>query len=606
MMVFWKKKLAVLCVIILAVAMVPQVIAGSYNKQTFHVQRELKKLGYNPGPVDGYWGKRTRNAIKDFQTTKGIPITGNIDPQTLLKLKIEVGTHVTRQRLINKDERGLRVTKKSGQIHQIKEKRVALVIGNSNYRVSPLRNPANDAKVVSATLKNLDFEVISGIDLSAKEIKKQIQKFGEKIRNGGVGLFYFAGHGMQVNRRNYLIPVDAQIESESDVDIESVRADEILAKMDSANNRLNIVILDACRNNPFARSFRSSAGGLATMDSPSGTLIAYATAPGSVASDGTGSNGLYTQALVEKMRIPDIKIEDMFKKVRSAVKAKTSGQQIPWESSSLEGDFYFTSSSVVLAKKMKQTTDKQMKLKAEIERLELLAREAARVNDESAKRQAKLKKKEALAKFKAEQLRQQQLEEERKKLADLKQWRLQQESEMVSKEREEAKRLVALKQAVAEKRKKLESASLAALSPVRTITEMHAIDVKIKEIKVSFRKELVRGIKAITERINKKFVKLVNEQQDEFESPEEFRARIAKGKRDAGREQTQEIMVLERKVEKEYNEAVAPFIENLKKLSGNEFTLIAEYLTLELQKYDAKSNTYPVTIRAKKPIKALW
>ena len=234
---------------------------------------------------------------------------------------------------VSPEKRAIKIIKKDDLSKFGSEKRVALVIGNSDYKISPLRNPVNDANAMSEALKKLDFDVLIGTNLSQIEMKRMIVKFGNQIKNGGVGLFYYAGHGMQVNGRNYLIPVDANIKSENDVDIVSVRADEILLKMDDANNRLNIVILDACRNNPFARSFRSSTQGLATMDSPSGTLIAYATAPGSVASDGSGDNGLYTQELIKNMQIPDIKIEDMFKKIRTSVKEKTNDQQIPWESS---------------------------------------------------------------------------------------------------------------------------------------------------------------------------------------------------------------------------------------------------------------------------------
>ena len=146
---------------------------------------------------------------------------------------------------------------------------------------------------------------------------------------------------MQVKGRNFLIPVDAQIQREDEVAYNSVDAGQVLDKMEAANNRLNIVILDACRNNPFARSFRSGSSGLAQMDAPVGTLIAFATAPGSVASDGQGQNGLYTQHLLQSMQIPGTKIEDVFKNVRAGVRKDSAGRQIPWESTSLEGDFVF-------------------------------------------------------------------------------------------------------------------------------------------------------------------------------------------------------------------------------------------------------------------------
>jgi len=225
------------------------------------------------------------------------------------------------------------------------ERRVALVIGNGAYKDSPLLNPVNDARDMATALRDMGFDVIFGENLSQNDMKRNIHAFGEKIRNGGVGLFYYAGHGIQVRGSNYLIPVDATITSEEEVEYESVNAGQLLSQMAAARNRLNIVILDACRNNPFARSFRSIEKGLASIDAPSGTLIAYATAPGSVASDGTGRNGLYTQELLKYMKQSDVGIEQLFKQVRAAVRSQTEGKQTPWESSSLEGDFYFSSTT---------------------------------------------------------------------------------------------------------------------------------------------------------------------------------------------------------------------------------------------------------------------
>ncbi|MEP7341521.1 MAG: caspase domain-containing protein [Acidobacteriota bacterium] len=225
------------------------------------------------------------------------------------------------------------------------EPRVALVIGNSAYTDSPLPNPVNDAQDITATLKSVGFEVIPGEDLSQAGMIRAIDDFGQRLRHGGVGLFYFAGHGMQVKGDNYLIPVGARINKELDVEIEAVKLARVLNEMDEAKNRLNIVILDACRNNPFARSFRSGRNGLGVVDAPTGTLIAYATQPGNTASDGSGRNGLYTQELLAAIRAPGLKVEDVFKRVRSQVRSKSSGNQVPWENSSLEGDFYFVPST---------------------------------------------------------------------------------------------------------------------------------------------------------------------------------------------------------------------------------------------------------------------
>ena len=177
--------------------------------------------------------------------------------------------------------------------------RTALIIGNSNYKNAPLKNPTNDAKDMAEVLKKSGFDVSLKINASQREMESAVRSFGKKLRRGGAGLFYYAGHGIQANGRNYLIPIGATIESESDVKYEAVDAGLILGKMEDAGNDLNIVILDACRNNPFARSFRSAEQGLARMDAPKGSLVAYATAPGSVAADGNEGNGVIQNTLLK-------------------------------------------------------------------------------------------------------------------------------------------------------------------------------------------------------------------------------------------------------------------------------------------------------------------
>ena len=220
--------------------------------------------------------------------------------------------------------------------------RTALVIGNASYNSSPLRNPVNDASNMAEALRNLGFTVIHKQNAKQRDMEKAIRSFGKRLRkHGGVGLFYYAGHGMQVNGRNYLIPVDAEIETESDVKFEAVDAGRVLGKMEDADNDLNIVILDACRDNPFARSFRSGNKGLAKMDAPTGSIVAYATAPGSVAADGVNRNGLYTSMLLKHMTAPGLRIQEFFKRVRIDVMNESGTRQVPWESSSLTGDFYF-------------------------------------------------------------------------------------------------------------------------------------------------------------------------------------------------------------------------------------------------------------------------
>lgn len=240
------------------------------------------------------------------------------------------------------DQRAL--SKKSSTY--INENRTALIIGNSNYQSNPLRNPVNDAKLMADILKKVGFKVNLHVDISQKTMKRAIDQFGRQLQQRkGVGLFFYAGHGVQVRGRNYLIPVSAKIQSENDVEYEAIDGGRVLAKMKDAGNRVNVVILDACRNNPFARSYRSAEQGLATVDAPVGSFIAYATAPGQVAADGSGSNSMFSLSLAETIAdFPGLAIEDVFKQVRSRVRKETDSQQVPWTSSSMEGHFYFNQS----------------------------------------------------------------------------------------------------------------------------------------------------------------------------------------------------------------------------------------------------------------------
>ena len=227
--------------------------------------------------------------------------------------------------------------------------RVALVIGNSDYElISPLANPENDAALMAETLREVGFEVIEAKNADRRGMARAIRDFGKRLRGAGsdaVGLFYYAGHGVQAGGANYLIPLGAQVETEADLEIEAVSAGWVLGQMEYAGNGLNMVILDACRNNPFKGSFRSGGRGLARIETSAslrGTLIAYAAAPGEVARDGRGANSPYTAALAKAMGEPGLDLEDVFKRVRSSVESATGGAQVPWEESSLgEGDFYF-------------------------------------------------------------------------------------------------------------------------------------------------------------------------------------------------------------------------------------------------------------------------
>jgi uncharacterized caspase-like protein len=233
------------------------------------------------------------------------------------------------------------------------EKRIALVLGNDKYPTAPLRNSVNDATAIAAKLREVGFEVALRTNVSQRDMTRAVRDFGEKITAGAVALFYYAGHGMQARGKNYLIPVDADITSESSISIEAVDVERILDQLGAA--RVSMVILDACRNNPYERRFRSGAGaGLAQIDAPAGTLIAYATAPGKIALDGEGKHGPYTEALLKAMDAPGLRVEDVFKQVRINVLKTTASKQIPWESSSLTGDFLFRPARAAVAERQEQ------------------------------------------------------------------------------------------------------------------------------------------------------------------------------------------------------------------------------------------------------------
>lgn len=221
--------------------------------------------------------------------------------------------------------------------------RVALIIGNSAYANSPLVNPANDAQAMADVLKRLGFNVIELRDGTRAQMSAAIAKVSDSLQGKqGVGMLYYAGHGLQLDWRNYMVPVDANLKSAADVPRQTIDLSSVVDIFKAAGNRMNIVVLDACRDNPFGGN-TSSAKGLAQLDAPPSTFLAYATAPGNVAEDGDekSGNGLYTQYLLQELKRPTAKIEDVFKRVRLNVRKQSQGRQIPWESTSLEDDFFF-------------------------------------------------------------------------------------------------------------------------------------------------------------------------------------------------------------------------------------------------------------------------
>jgi TPR repeat protein len=227
------------------------------------------------------------------------------------------------------------------------ERRVALVVGNFNYdHVPRLANPGNDASLIATTLRSLGFTLVGdGVqqNVDKAHFDHLVQDFGRAIQGADVALFYYAGHGMQVDGNNWLVPTDANPTRPQDLEFQMVNAELVLKQMDGAGTRLNLVILDACRNNPFATlGTRGVATGLAQMRAPEGTMISFATQPGNVAADGSGADGPYATALAAAMRQPGLDIFRVFNQVGLTVKRSTDGAQLPWVSSSpIDGEFYF-------------------------------------------------------------------------------------------------------------------------------------------------------------------------------------------------------------------------------------------------------------------------
>ncbi len=222
--------------------------------------------------------------------------------------------------------------------------RFALVIGNSAYTGSPpLKNPKNDAELIAKTLTEVGFEVIKVVDADQRQMRRAMLDFSRVLRNNenSIGLFYYAGHGVQVRGVNYMVPVTADIKDEEEVRFEGVDVNDFLGTMRSSKSRLNIIILDACRNNPYAGSNRSGTRGLAPVQAASGTLIAYSTAPGDVAFDGNGINSPYTLALARFIRKPGLAVETVFKRVLASVEDATQNKQTPWLTGAFRGEFFF-------------------------------------------------------------------------------------------------------------------------------------------------------------------------------------------------------------------------------------------------------------------------
>lgn len=235
--------------------------------------------------------------------------------------------------------------------------RIALVIGNSKYQnVTSLNNPGNDANDISDILSKFGFSVRKHLDLSIDEMIKVTREFAVELNEFSAGLFYYAGHGMQINGSNYLVPIDCRIDTKEKTILSCFDVNSFLAQLEVHKGKTNICILDACRNNPFAMSRDISAGFAPFSNQPRGSIIAFSTSADDTASDGNGSNGLYTSDLKETLLIPNLKIEDVFKSTRIKVLELSNGEQVSWEHSCLIGDFYFSVKEIPVSLEVEDNT----------------------------------------------------------------------------------------------------------------------------------------------------------------------------------------------------------------------------------------------------------
>ena len=288
-----------------------------------------------------------------------------------------------------------------GDAKGIDATRVGLVIGNSRYPDSPLANPANDANAIAQSLGSLGFKTQLLLDATLADLSAAIAAYVDELaRQKAVGLFYYAGHGVQLGWRNYIIPIGANIDRLDDVPKQAYELNVMLTALAKAKNPMNIIILDACRDNPFGKRVLPEQKGLSQFDAPIGSLLSYATSPGNTASDGSGANGLFTENLLREMKVPLARIEDVFKRVRLNVRLKSNGAQIPWESTSLEEDFYFIANEAQFRQAERELLQTKEKVETEAvakEKAEALARAEAEI-----KAQASLQKQSQEQRMQAE------------------------------------------------------------------------------------------------------------------------------------------------------------------------------------------------------------
>jgi uncharacterized caspase-like protein len=528
------------------------------------------------------------------------------------------------------ETRGLRVVAKdpvSGQQTEVKlyNKSYAVIIGIDQYQnlsfSEQLTYAVRDAKGVEEVLrKNFKFDKI--ITLYNKQATKDniLKVLMEDLPNEMTeedSLFVFwAGHGNQEKTRTgdlgYLIPYDGfKAKLQSNISMNTLKED--ISKKLAAKHVF--YVMDACYGGLLTATRgleKQTKRDLAYLQEITREPVRQVLTAGGkdqeVLDGGPKGHSVFTGRLIEELENAGdfITANELQAKVKEKVFADANARnhkQTPGYGALYGvGDFVFIPS---LERKVEDTTAVIAGLEKELERQKAIEEAALKAQDERVKRQTEIEKRSLEARIKVEQLKQQALVEERLKREreDLVQKR--QQEELFQRKKADDGRLAALKRDVEEKRKVMGGTTLSSLSPEKTLTEMQQVDAKIKEIREQFRKELANGLRQIAARLNVKFQKLADAKKDEFESEAEFKARIAKETGMLNSEQGGEFTAFQKRMEKEYTQQIAPFIEQLKKLSGNNFTLVAENLTMELGTYDGVSNTYPVLIRSKQPIKGI-
>lgn len=386
--------------------------------------------------------------------------------------------------------------------------RVALVIGNAAYPGKlALSNPANDAKAMAETLRSLGFKVVELRDGDQAQMTQAIAQVRDSLKGmQGIGMLYYAGHGLQLDWRNYMIPVDAHLNRAADVPAQTVDVNTVIEAFKQAGNRMNILVLDACRDNPFGTNGTASGKGLAQLDAPPGTFLAFATAPGNTAEDGDDSsgNGLYTQFLLQELKRPIAKIEDVFKRVRLNVRQKSQGRQIPWESTSLEDDFFFNDGSktkpedldrqLAEARRKEQDLVKQVAQARERERQIALALERERQLQIQAARQAEEQRVAAENQAKeAERLAGEARVREQQRLAEQARQQAAQQSAEENRARERAQTLAA-EQAKAQAQERALAQAKEAQARQQEALQQAVAEVKAKEEARRLSKEQQRDL----------------------------------------------------------------------------------------------------------------